>query len=89
VIHAALAIENREYIGIDSISRLIAVTDADDINFSDPVQQDYAEALAHFEQTYFQKLLQHADGNAEAVAQKAGVNLATIYRKIKKYDLRS
>jgi DNA-binding NtrC family response regulator len=89
VIHAALAIENREYIGIDSISRLITVTEADAVNFSDPVQQDYAEALAHFEHTYFQKLMKNVDGNAEAAAQKAGVNLATIYRKIKKYDLRS
>ena len=89
VIHAALAIENKEFIGFDSISRLITVADADEINFSDPLQQDYAEALARFEQAYFQKLLQHVAGNAEAAARKAGVNLATIYRKIKKYSLRS
>jgi len=89
VIHAALAIENREFIGVDSISRLITVTDIDEINFPDPLQQDYAAALARFEQAYFQKLLQHVAGNADAAAQKAGVNLATIYRKIKKYSLRS
>lgn len=56
---------------------------------SDPLQKDYAEALANFEQAYFQKLLEHGDGNVEAAARKAGVNLATIYQKIKKYDLRS
>ena len=89
VIHAALAIENREYIGIDSISRLISVTDIDEINFPDPLQQDYAAALARFEKAYFQKLLHHTDGNADAAARRAGVNLATIYRKIKKYRLRS
>lgn len=91
VIHAALAIENRDHIGLNSISRLINLPDTEGVDLPgiDISQKDYANALANFEQSYFGNLLLQVEGNVEAAAKKAGVNLATIYRKIKKYTLRS
>ena len=49
---------------------------------------DYNEALGRFEVDYLRQLLRSVDGNIEEAARKAGMNMATIYRKLKKYGLR-
>jgi DNA-binding NtrC family response regulator len=49
---------------------------------------DYASAMARFETAYLKELLRRHQGNVEAAAREAGMNMATIYRKLKKYDLR-
>ncbi len=87
VIDAGLAIESGERLSAEVIARLLKSVDQEDA--ASPDEQDYAAALARFEQGYFSRLLQETTGNVEAAAGKAGVNLATIYRKIKKYALRS
>nr|WP_306793099.1 helix-turn-helix domain-containing protein [Desulfopila inferna] len=48
----------------------------------------YSDALSSFEQDYFATLLQRNRNNVERAAEKAEVNVATLYRKIKKYNLR-
>jgi transcriptional regulator of acetoin/glycerol metabolism len=37
---------------------------------------------------YLKGLLRKNRGNIEAAAREAGMNMATIYRKIKKYNIR-
>lgn len=49
---------------------------------------EYEAALGLFEKEYLQRLLQASNGDMEYAAQLAGMNMATIYRKLKKYNLR-
>jgi DNA-binding NtrC family response regulator len=49
---------------------------------------DYEAALARFETGYLSRLLQEAGGSVEEVAERAGVNAATIYRKLKRFGIR-
>ncbi|NIQ95259.1 MAG: sigma-54-dependent Fis family transcriptional regulator, partial [Desulfuromonadales bacterium] len=49
---------------------------------------DYGEALARFETRYLRNLLRTTGGNVEEAARQAGMNMATIYRKLKKYHLK-
>ncbi|RJX27689.1 MAG: sigma-54-dependent Fis family transcriptional regulator [Desulfurivibrio sp.] len=87
VIDAGLAIESGDMLSADVIARLLQVEERQE----GPAltDDDYGVALARFEQGYFARLLQQSDGNVENAARKAGVNLATFYRKIKKYALRA
>jgi len=48
----------------------------------------FAVAVNRFEEEYFRTLLRKARGNVEAAAAEAGINLATMYRKMKKYGIR-
>ena len=49
---------------------------------------EYHAALDHFEREYFASLLRKFRWNAEEAARQAGINVVTLYRKIKKYQLR-
>jgi DNA-binding NtrC family response regulator len=49
---------------------------------------EYTKALMRFETDYIRGLLRKNHGNVEAAAKEAGTNMATIYRKIKKYGIR-
>ncbi len=48
----------------------------------------FSNAVNRFEEEYFRMLLRKTRGNVEAAAAEAGINLATIYRKMKKYGIR-
>ncbi|MDX9709395.1 MAG: helix-turn-helix domain-containing protein, partial [Trichloromonas sp.] len=48
----------------------------------------YSAALGRFETNYLIGLLRKNGGNIESAAREAGMNMATIYRKIKKYDIK-
>ncbi len=48
---------------------------------------DYTAALSDFETSYLVKLLKSTHGNVEEAAQQAGMNMATIYRKLKKNQI--
>lgn len=48
----------------------------------------FAGAVNRFEEEYFRMLLRKTRGNVEAAAAEAGINMATIYRKMKKYGIR-
>jgi DNA-binding NtrC family response regulator len=84
VIEAAMTIESGAYIGLPALSQFI-VTDQPG-QFSS--QADYDAALARFETEYLTRLLRKHGGNVEAAAAEAGMNMATVYRKLKKYGIR-
>ncbi len=44
-------------------------------------------ALEQFEADLLRTLLKKSGGNIEAAAREAGMNMATIYRKLKKYGI--
>jgi two-component system response regulator AtoC len=90
VIEATLAIEgDGEQIGADSLSRLMDVgAGSDSSDFAESFDGSYSDALAYFEHRYFVKLLSRASGNVDKAARLAELNIATLYRKIKKYHLR-
>ncbi len=52
-----------------------------------PAETEYSQALAEFETKYLRTLLKKADGNVEKAAELAGMNMATIYRKLKKHTI--
>ena len=82
VIEACLTIETAERISLEVLSQFIKID-----SHGQP-GSDYTEALANFEIDYLRQLLRDTDGNVEEAAQRAGMNMATIYRKLKKYGLK-
>jgi DNA-binding NtrC family response regulator len=82
VIEACLTIETEERISLEVLSQFIKIE-----SHGQP-GADYTEALANFEIDYLRQLLRDTDGNVEEAAQRAGMNMATIYRKLKKYGLK-
>jgi DNA-binding NtrC family response regulator len=89
VIEACLAIETADTISLSVLSQFI------DLPEGAPTERpltgeesDYSAALSRFEIDYLKELLQRSGGNVEMAAREAGMNMATIYRKLKKYDLR-
>jgi DNA-binding NtrC family response regulator len=88
MIEACLAIEQESLIDIDGLSRLMNVDILNRAHGQSAYQLKYSEALEDFEQKYFADLLRDCQNNVELTAQKAQVNIATLYRKIKKYSLR-
>ncbi|MFA7537218.1 MAG: sigma-54 dependent transcriptional regulator [Desulfuromonadales bacterium] len=89
VIEACLAIETADYISLSVLAQFVDLPET--AAGERPVageESDYSAALSRFEVDYLKDLLQRAGGNVEAAAREAGMNMATIYRKLKKYDLR-
>jgi DNA-binding NtrC family response regulator len=82
VIEACMTIETEERISLDTLSQFIETEGAGGAD------ADYNEALARFEIDYLRQLIRAAGGNIEEAAHKAGMNMATIYRKMKKYGLK-
>jgi transcriptional regulator with PAS, ATPase and Fis domain len=52
------------------------------------LDSDYTAAMTAFETDYLKMLLRKKGGNIDEAAREAGMNMATIYRKIKKYRLK-
>jgi len=88
VVQAAMAIDNSDYIGPAVVTQLIGLPSQGAASARDVGELDYSAALARFETDYLTRLLQASGGNIEEVAHQAGMNVATVYRKIKKYGLR-
>jgi len=83
VIEAAMTLTTETYIGLPVLGQLIEV-DGDYVAIN---ESDYATALARFETDYLNRLLRKHGNNVEAAAAEAGMNMATIYRKIKKREI--
>ena len=82
VIEACLTVETEQQISLTTLAQFIETDGgADD-------DAEYTQALARFEVDYLHQLLRSVDGNIEEGAKKAGMNMATIYRKLKKYGLK-
>jgi DNA-binding NtrC family response regulator len=88
VIEASMAMENGDTICLPVLAQFIDTGADAETAVAGQAESDYAAALAHFERDYLKRLLQKTGGNIEAAAREAGMNMATIYRKLKKYELR-
>ncbi len=90
VISAVMALETNNLIGIDTLKQFIPVKHTPHEEEQEAFAEggDYSIALSSFEKEYFLKLLSKNRWNVEDAAKEAGINIATLYRKIKKYDLR-
>ncbi len=88
VIQAAMAIDSGDYLSLDVLEQLIELPKKTVPLTGEISELDYAAALNCFEAGYFNQLLQMSGGHIEEVAHRAGMNAATVYRKIKKYGLR-
>jgi len=84
VVEAVMTISSSSYIGLPELAQFIE-TDHAGIG---PDQADYSSALARFETDYLTHLLRKHNGNVEEASAEAGMNMATIYRKLKKYGIR-
>jgi DNA-binding NtrC family response regulator len=84
VVQAGIAIAGDDPIDSDILAQFVRVPAAG----GSTGEQDYEAALARFEVEYLSRLLDESGGNVEAVAERAGVNAATIYRKLKKHGIR-
>lgn len=85
---ATMAVDSSDYLGIDVLAQFINLPRKSAAFAGTIGEMDYGTALAHFEADYLGRLLQTSGGNIEEVAHQAGMNVATVYRKIKKYGLR-
>lgn len=84
VIEAAMTVASGNYIGLPELAQLIETETAGPT----AQQADYSSALGRFETDYLTGLLRKHGGNVEDAAAEAGMNMATIYRKLKKYGIR-
>jgi transcriptional regulator of acetoin/glycerol metabolism len=58
------------------------------VSEDEPSEGDYNVAMARFEADYLKGLLNRYGWNVDAAARDAGMNMATMYRKMKKYGLK-
>ncbi|MCD6151747.1 MAG: sigma-54-dependent Fis family transcriptional regulator [Deltaproteobacteria bacterium] len=94
VIEACMAVEIDDRISLSVATQFLHSTSPSN---STPLPQDFSEEyaaeenyfnnLARFEKEYLIKLLHASRGNIEKAARQAGINMATIYRKLKKYHI--
>jgi DNA-binding NtrC family response regulator len=88
VIEACMAIEGGEMISLPVLAQFIGLSDGEVEAAASVVgDSDYSNAMARFEREYLKSLLVKSRGNIEAAAREAVMNMATIYRKLKKYDI--
>ena len=92
VIEACMAMETGEYISQDTLSQFIEPepTRSTVPTVSERINADlpYTTALEHFEADLLRGLLKRHGGNIDAAAREAGMNMVTMYRKIKRYNIR-
>lgn len=92
VIEACTAMENGDYLSLPVLSQFIEIpllAGGDEEGVAGELEEsDYSQALSRFEIDYLKGLLRKNHGNVEAAARDAGMNMATIYRKLKKYNIR-
>ncbi len=80
-----MTIESSDTISLQVLHQFIEIESED---HGGDEEDGYAAALARFETDYLKGLLVRTGGNVEAAAREAGMNMATIYRKLKKYEIR-
>ncbi len=85
VIEACLALASGRSIDREMVTQFVRRPPDQD---EESGEGDYHEALGLFEREYFASLLRKNKGNVEEAAKHAGINVVTLYRKIKKYQLK-
>lgn len=92
VIEACMAMEVEDYICRESLSQFIDIATPAEKSLPDAAvntdEVPFSTALDRFETNLLKGLLAKHGGNVEAAAREADMNMATIYRKIKKYGIR-
>jgi transcriptional regulator of acetoin/glycerol metabolism len=88
-----MAMETEEWISLPILSQFIDVAPEEygaheQIGAGSGEEGDYTVALSRFEMDYLKGLLTRHNWNIDAAAREAGMNMATVYRKIKKYGLK-
>ncbi len=92
VIEACMAIETRVHISRDTLEQFIE-TDSSlrrtlDTSGLINTEVPYTTALEQFEADLLRTLLKRHKGNIDAAAREAGMNMVTMYRKIKRHGIR-
>lgn len=88
VIEACLAVTPDDRIDLATLGRFIDVGETHQEQDIDSAPQgEFTTAMSHFEGQYLRDLLARTRGNVEAAALEAGMNIATIYRKMKKHRI--
>lgn len=88
VVEACMTLESADLISLSVLSQFITVDATNQTTPAPTSSEDYAQALGEFETNYLINLLNSTGGNVEEAARQAGMNMATIYRKLKKYQIR-
>jgi DNA-binding NtrC family response regulator len=94
VIEACMAMESSDYISLDTLGQVIDLPEGRIVPVTvqaGPVLSDdlaYTEALERFERDLLRDLLKKHGGAVDTSANEAGMNVATLYRKIKKYGIK-
>ncbi len=83
VIEAVMTLTGESYIGLPVLTQFIEIAGRQ----AGVGESDYAAALARFETEYLNRLLRKHGGSVEAAAAEAGMNVATIYRKLKRHAI--
>lgn len=95
-LEACVAMEGDEHISRGTLGQFIEIPESggdqpevDGVGDGDGGDEgEYSLALAKFETDYLKSLLRKHSGNIDAAAREAGMNMATIYRKVKRYGIR-
>ncbi|CAH2031427.1 sigma-54-dependent transcriptional regulator [Trichlorobacter ammonificans] len=89
VIEACMAMDSAEQISRDILMQFIDLAaEAGETEGTEPDDVPFSAALDQFEANLLRALLKKHHGNVEQAAREADMNMATIYRKIKKYNIR-
>ena len=92
VIEACMAMEGEDYISRETLEQFIEVVhDEDGTPQSTETESGellFNAALERFESDLLKGLLKKHGGNIDTAAREAGMNMATMYRKIKRYGIR-
>jgi transcriptional regulator with PAS, ATPase and Fis domain len=92
VIEACMAMEGSDYISLETLGQVIELPEGPHVAAqAGPVlmtEEPYTAALERFERDLLRDLLKKHGGAVDSAAKEAGMNMATLYRKIKKYGLK-
>ena len=89
VIEACMAMENADHLTLPVLAQFIEMpAEIHPASGEEPVEGEYSAAMARFEADYLKGLLARYSWNVDAAARDAGMNMATMYRKMKKYGLK-
>jgi DNA-binding NtrC family response regulator len=94
VIEACMAVETAEYISRDTLCQFIeansdvATPQLTGKPTDSELEVPFTTALEQFETDLLKGLLKRHKGNIDAAAKEAGMNMVTMYRKIKKYGIK-
>ncbi len=90
VIEASMAMESEESISLEVLSQFVELPEGEPLGPLSEIcgDSDYAAVMSRFESEYLRGLLGRHGWNVESAARDAEINMATMYRKIKKYGLK-